>query len=257
MALRYSVAARNFMAGIGSFKDAFQNGRLEIYTGAQPASPELAATGTLLCVITNASGAHTPETLSSGSVTLTGGASGSVDSITVGGNDILGQSVPFNTSLGQTAQDVAAQINIYHSAVDYIASASGAVVTIAGIPGSGSYFNGDAVVSTTTTITTTDSNMASGVDPVNGLRFGFAASNTISKHANQVWTGVNLASGTAGWYRFYGSQNDAGGLDSNTRYIREDGAIANSGAQVNMVVTSFTAAATSTVASWDRVLPTS
>ena len=257
MALRYSVAARNFMAGVGSFKDAFQGGRIEIYTGAQPTAPEAAVTGTLLCTITAASGAFTGETPSSGTVTLTGGAGGSLNTLTVNGVDILGAAVNYVTSLAQTATNIANQINTFHALEEYVASASGAVVTITALPGRGTAPNGYVVASTVTTLTKTDANMASGVAGVNGLNMSYPGSNTISKDPNQAWTGVNAASGTAGWYRWYGTTADSGALDSNVQFIREDGAIANSGAQCNLVSTAFTSGATSTVANWDRILPTS
>lgn len=256
MTLKYSTAARNFMAGIGSFKDAFMNGRIEIYTGTQPATADAAATGTLLCTITNNSGALTNEVLSVGSVTLTGGAGGSLNTLTVNSVEIMGAAVSYNTSLTQTASDIADQINSYHSAVDYIARASGAVVSILALPGTGTTPNGYVVASTVTTMTKTDANMAGGVAAVNGLRYGFPSSAAISKLATQTWSGTNANSGTAGWYRAYGSVADTGALDSGLIYIREDGAISTSGAELNMSSTSLTAAATTTISTWTRTIPT-
>lgn len=256
MTLRYSTAARNFMAGIGSYKDAFSFGRIEIYTGAQPATADAAVTGTLLCTITAASGARTAEVLASGTVTLTGGASGSVDMITVNSVDILGGSVPFNTSLNQTATDVAAKINAFKGTVRYTASASGAVITIKALPGTGASPNGYVVASIVTTITKTDANMAGGVTAVNGLLYGAASAAVIAKLATQTWSGVNAASGTAGWFRNHGSIADAGAIDSSALYIREDGAIATSGGELNMTSTALVAAATTTISAWDRTFPT-
>ena len=256
MTLRYSTAARNFMAGIGSYKDAFHNGRVEIYSGAQPASADAAVTGVLLCTLTNASGARTSEVLSSGTVTLNTGAAGSVDTITVNSVDILGGSVPFNTSLNQTAADVAAKINAYKGTVRYTASASGAVITIKALPGTGTSPNGFVVASTATTITKTDVNMSGGVAAANGLLYGAASAAVIAKLATQVWSGVNAGSGTAGWFRNYGSVADAGAIDSSALYIREDGAIATSGGELNMTSTALVAAATTTISAWDRTFPT-
>lgn len=256
MALRYSTYVRNFMAGIGSFKDAFHNGRIEIYTGAQPASADAAVTGTLLCTITNNSGAITYEVLSSGTVTLTGGAAGSVNTITVNGIDVLGGAVAYNTSLTQTAADVAAQINNFKGTTEYMATSAGAVITITALPGTGVAPNTFVVASTVTTITKTDANMAGGVASVNGVKYGYAAAGVISKLASQVWSGVNAASGTAGWYRAYGSVTDAGAVDTNLVFSREDGAISTSGAELNLSSTAIVAAATTTISSWSRTLPT-
>ncbi len=256
MSLKYSTGSRDFMAGVGSFKDAFQNGRIEIYTGAQPASAEAAVTGTLLCTITDTSASHTPEVLAAGTLTLDSGGAGSVDSVTVNSVNVLGASVPFNTSLTQTAADVAAQINSNHSVPEYTATSAGAVVTIKALPGTGTGPNGYVVGGTYTTIAATPVNLSGGVAAINGLKYGAPGSATIAKLASQTWTGVNVASGTAGWYRAYGSAADAGALDSALTTIREDGAIAASGAQLNMS-TAFTIGATTTITTWSRTLPTS
>lgn len=255
MALKLSTGARNFLAKYGSYKDAFQNGRIEIYTGAAPASANAAVTGTLLCTITAASAARTAEVCASGTVTLTGGASGSVDTLTVNGVDILGGAVAYNTSLTQTAADVVAQINRTKSPVDYRATSSGAVITIKALPGTGAYPNGFVVASTTTTITKTDVNLAGGVAAANGLAFSDVTTGVIDKSALQVWSGVNVASGTAGYYRLYGSEADAGGLDSTGTVIREDGLISTSGAELNMVNPTLAITATTTITSWQRTMP--
>lgn len=256
MALRYSTGARNFLASDGSYKDMFQNGRIEIYSGAQPASADAAVTGTLLCTITDSSLARTAEVLATGSVTLTGGTSGSVNTLTVNGVDILGGSVPFNTSLNQTAADVAAQCENLRSTTEYEVSAAGAIITITARPGTGASPNGFVVASTTTTITKTDANMAGGVTAANGLKFGAASAGVIAKLAAQTWSGVNGSTGTAGYYRMYGSVADAGGLDSAGTTLREDGAIATTGAELNMASTTLSATATTTITAWQRTFPT-
>ena len=255
MTLRYSTGARDFLAADGSFKDMFQNGKIEIYTGAQPASADAAVTGTLLCTITSGAAARTAEVLSTGSVTLTGGAAGSIDTLTVNGVDILGGAVAFNTSLNQTAADVAAKCESFRGAVEYEVSASGAVITITARPGTGATPNGFVVASTATTITKTDANMAGGVSAVNGLLWGASTSGVVAKLSTQTWSGVNAATGTAGYYRMYGSVADAGGLDSTGSTKREDGAIATSAAELNMASTTLTATATTTITAWQRTIP--
>ena len=255
MTMRLSTGLRNFINKQGSMDDALRNGRIEIYSGAQPATADAAVTGTLLCTITDNAGARTAEVLSTGSITLTGGASGSVNTVTVNSIDILGAAVPFNTSLNQTASDVAAQINRFKSVPDYTASASGAVVTISALPGTGAGPNGLTVAATVTTITNTAANMSGGVAAVNGLKFDVSAAGVMSKLSTQVWSGVNAATGTAGYFRQYGSVADAGALDSAGTTLRIDGAIATSGAEMNLNSTAFTSGATTTLAGWSMTVP--
>jgi len=256
MALKYSTGARQFMAGYGSLKDAFENGRLEIYTGAQPATADAAVTGTLLCTITSASLARTAEVLATGTMTLTGGAAGSVDTLTVNGIDILGGAVAYNTSLAQTAADVAAACEKKKGFVEYEVTSSGAVVTIKALPGTGASVNGFIVACTSTTLTQTTANMAGGVTAANGLLFNHPVAGVITKSSTQTWSGVNAATGTAGYYRLYGSVADAGGIDATGELIREDGLIAASGAQMDMANTGLTAAATTTITAWQRTITT-
>lgn len=254
MALRYSTGAVQKMMSNASFKDIFQNGKLEIYSGAQPATPETAVTGTLLCTITESSLARTAEVLASGTVTLNTGAAGSVNTLTVNGVDILGAVVPFNTSLTQTAADVVTQCNNFKGAVEYDVTSAGAVITITALSGTGTAPNTFVVASGVTTITKTDVNLSGGVTAVNGLKYLNPVGGVLNKNTT-LWTGVNGNSGTAGWYRMYGSVADAGGTDSTNTSIREDGAIATSAAELNMVSTTLTATATTTITTWQRTMP--
>lgn len=257
MTLRLSAGLRNFVNQTGSIRDALQNGEVRIYTGSQPATAEAAPTGTLLATITSGSGARTAEVLAAGTVTLTGGASGSVDTLTVNSVSIIDAAVPFNTSLTQTAADLANMINNSLSSPEYTATSSGAVVTISARRGSGAGPNTFAVASTVTTITKTDVNLSGGVTAVNGLKFGTSAAGVLSKLSSQTWSGVAGNSGTAGWFRFVGSVTDAGALDTTESAVRLDGAISTSGAQLNMSSTTITAAATQTISSFPLTLPTS
>lgn len=99
---------------------------------------------------------------SSCTVTLTGGAAGSVDDITINAVSILSGAVPFNTDLATTAADVAADINIGTGTHGYTATSASEVVTIEADVSLGSDPNGYAVVVTTTTITETHTDMGGG-----------------------------------------------------------------------------------------------
>lgn len=255
MTLRISTAARDFINQHGSLKGAFQNGQIQIYSGSQPASADAAPTGTLLATITANSASRTAEVQATGTVTLSG-SSGSVDSLTIGGVPVIDGAVAFNTDLATTAAALATAINNARSVPDYTATSNGAVVTITAPRGMGAGANTLAIVAATTGLTAVTANLSGGVSPANGLKFGVSSAGVISKLDSQVWSGVAAASGTAGWFRFNGSVNDTGLIDSSATQIRMDGAIATSGAQLNMSSTSITSGATQTIASFPITLPT-
>lgn len=144
---------------------------------------------------------------SEGSVTLTGGASGSVDGITVNGVQIMSGAESFVTDLDTTALNVATNITAHTSTPNYNASAVGAVITITAVD-VGNTPNGYAVVSSATTITTSDANMGTVTTGVNDtFRWSnddganwtapFGASNVeITGAAQLLEDGVNVTFGT-------------------------------------------------------------
>lgn len=258
MALRLSKALRNFMAEDGPIKKALSNCVLKSYTGAQPANAEAAPTGTLLVTYSLAGGALTREVQSSGSVALTGGGAGSVNTLTVNGLEIMGSATNFNTSLTQTATDIVTKIN--NNPKNYLFQASNvagtsATITIKAKPGLGALPNAWVVASTVTTITKTDTNMSGGVDAVNGLNWGDSAAGIMVKETG-TWQGTAAATGTAGWGRFEASVTDAGGVDASESIIRMDVAIATSGAELNMGSTSIVIATVQTVSAFSITFPT-
>jgi hypothetical protein len=87
-----------------------------------------------------------------------------------------------------------------------------------------------------------------------GLEFGAAAAGVISKNSD-VWSGTVAATGTAGYFRLYANAADAGALDSGYIYPRIDGAIATSGAQLNLSSVSLVAAAPLTIDTFSLTFP--
>ena len=67
----------------------------------------------------------------------------------------------------------------------------------------------------------------------------------MAKHTSQTWSGVGIADGTAGWFRFYGAATDAGGIS--TTLPRLDGRIATSGAELNLSNTSIVVGAAQSI----------
>ena len=256
MTLRLSTALRNAILNGGSVKDALQGGKILIYSGSQPATADTAPSGTLLCTITDNSGAHTSEVRATGSVVLSGSA-GSITDLTVGGVSIIDAAVPFNTDINTTASDLATAINNCRSTPNYTATAASATVTIIAPVGMGADANDLVVDATCTTMTSTDTNMSGGVDSANGLKLGVAAAGALPKLSSQTWSGVAVATGTAGWFRFVGPVADSGATDTSEAQVRLDGSISTSGQQLNMSSTSITSGATQTITAFPLTLPTS
>lgn len=253
MTIRLSTALRNFMLSRGALSQAFAGGKLEVRTGSQPASADDAPSGTLLCTFTNAAGTWTAETPATGDITLTGGASGSINTVTVDSINILDAAVSFNSSLSQTATDLAAALNRSSLNNDFDAEAAGAVVTLTTRPGRAVQYNSVALSATLTTITASYNNFASGVVAANGLWFEAAAAGILAKRSAQVWSGVAAASGSAGWFRLKGPIAD--GDASSTTLMRLDGSIATSGGNLTMSPTTMTVGATQTLASFNPTIP--
>ncbi len=248
MTIRFSPALQNFIAAKGSWKNFMDNGSVEIYTGAMPATPDLAVTGTLLLTLTASGAAKTDEVCSQGTLTLNSGGSGSVNTLTVNGLEIMGSQTNFNTSLTQTAADIALKCNRNPKNYLFHVTSSGAVITFTALPGMGTLPNGWVVAATYTTIAGTPANMGSGgaatagVNAANGLLLDYnPVSGQVTKDASQTWSGTVVGAGTqtAGWFRYKSSVVDAGALDSGAIFLRMDGDIATSGAALNMFSTSL------------------
>ena len=248
MAQRKSTGLVDFIAGSGSARQAMSNGRIFIYSGTQPATADDAVTGTLLVTLTKGSGAFTAETLPIWQFTCAG-SSGSVNSVKVGTVECLSSAVTFTSDLTTTAAAIAANITANFSIPDFTATSSGAVISVIGPFGCGATLNNAVIATTVTTMTATVANSGNpttaGVTAVNGCNWQFPASvGALSKEAT-AWSGVAVATGTAGWFRYKADNADTDG--SSTSFKRMDGAIATSGAELNLSSTSITSGATISV----------
>jgi hypothetical protein len=87
----------------------------------------------------------------------------------------------------------------------------------------------------------------------NGIEFGDETDGYLEKCDGEVWSGVAVASGTAGWFRFYANATDAGGLSEVLPRI--DGSVGTSGADLNMASTSIVSGSTYTIDSFKLTFP--
>lgn len=80
-----------------------------------------------------------------------------------------------------------------------------------------------------------------------------ASAGTVSKAPAETWSGVNAATGTAGYFRHVGSA-DTGA--SSTTQPRLQGDVATAGAELNFTSVALTSGATQTVDYYNVALPT-
>lgn len=239
--LKLSRAARNWLANIAPLAKCFRHGVLLIYSGSAPTNPEDAATGTLLVTITDTAGAHTDEVCMAGSVTITG--TGTITNVTIGGQSLLdGQTVPFNSTNAQTANDLADAINRAQNDPKYRASVTGgaAKVVITALPGAGTVATGAITVTGGTTTTVNMNTEVAGVAPVNGLKFGNSSSGIVAKLSTQTWSGLAVAAGTPGYFRLRAAVVDAQAIDTIDAFPRIQGDVSSAGATMNLLPDSVT-----------------
>ena len=95
----------------------------------------------------------------------------------------------------------------------------------------------------------------SGVS-TNGLLWNDAVLNVISKGSGQTWSGVGLADGTAGWFRFYANTVVQG---ASTSAIRFDGRITvtGGGGELELSSTTIATGATTTITAASFTMPLS
>lgn len=101
---------------------------------------------------------------------------------------------------------------------------------------------------------TRNSNEFDPENPQNGLNFGQSSDGVVNKRSDEIWSGVGIESGTAGWFRFYCNKRNTGSTEESIRF---DGACATSGGELNMSSTSIVAGATTTIDSFNINLPAS
>jgi len=78
----------------------------------------------------------------------------------------------------------------------------------------------------------------------NGLNLGTAAAGVSAKETTETWSGVGLATGTAGWFRYYDNSYTTG---ASSTAVRFDGVCGVGSGELRMSSLSITTGATTTV----------
>lgn len=242
MALTLSTGVTNVIASGMGWGEVLKNSTIKVYSGARPTSANDAATGTLLCQFTDSGTALTAQVRAAAKIVLAAGASGSVDSINVGGYALLSSAVTYATSLTNTASLVVANINANPrnngfyavmggttiGSVTYGAANAGEFYIIAP-KNSGTLYNSMTLTTTSTTLTiaiNTDASpstsesgsfAAASGDSVSGYTAGTAGTAGLNMTFPAVAGAINKsgtwsdssadASGTASWFRILCTPN--------------------------------------------------
>jgi hypothetical protein len=232
VAEKWSTGLRNYLLGKGSFRKCFEDALINIYSGSAPASPDAAATGTLLVTLTKNAGAvsagerSTPHRYK---VNIASHAPGEIFQFDLTADGVASHITYTNTPDAGDADTVAkaiAQLINDVPQLDGIAEGANGNLYVKGrIDGLAVTLAKD-VGATTGTMTVTEVEAAGRSD---AIQFGPPASGVISKESN-TWSGPLLAEGTAGYYRLVTSSDDG---TLSTTQPRHQGTVSSSGAEIN------------------------
>ena len=246
MALRLSTGLRDMMLGLQATIGAITAGAINTLTFVE-GSPS---------TVTRVAGSFITDGWVAGDKILCTGA-------TTGANDtgLTDTLVATVAALTLTLDDAVVDTGEIFAAATVMAAATGGCVKdifrngILYIYSGSQPATADTAASGTNLVKITDASGAwtAGAE-ANGLEFGDYSAGTLSKCADQTWSGVGIGGGgTAGWFRLCANPTDAGALS--TVLPRIDGSIGTSGANLNMSSTTIVDDATYTIDTFTLTLP--
>ena len=241
MAVRRTTKLINELAGGSSVKNILADGRICIYSGAQPTDADAAPSGTKLLTFTEGGNTFTAGTGSYATIAIGGSATGAITTVTVGSmaHNLLSESVSYVTSASVTAIAIADNINARNNPLNITAEASTTNVILTlpiwiGAEGDGLTF---ATTTSGSLTATTSGAFGSGAAATNGINFrAIISDGTLTKDSN-TWQGTGIATGTAGWFRFIAG--DSTESDTGVAEVRFDGSVGTSNADMIISATSI------------------
>lgn len=210
------------------------------------------STGTTISYADNGASADTITRLAGSFIAdgLVPGMKITTEGSTTGGNDISGIALTAVAALTLTfATGTLAASEAFAAGTAITAAEGGSFKDVMqdgvlGLYSGGQPADADTAESGTLLVLITVSSGAFVADAEgNGLEFGTAAAGVIAKDTD-VWSGVGLVAGSAGWFRFWDNGYATG---ASTSELRFDGSVATSGAQLNMSSTTIAVGATTTI----------
>ena len=254
MAWKWSTGLRDYLMGKGSFRQAFEDCKMMIYTSPIPTTADAVPLGTYLGTFTKSSGT---TTLRRGwgeivKVLVTSFALGETFGFTCTGSlDGAVTTATFtNTPDVGAAADVAVRLVRLFTDVGYRACATGQDGYIYVMAPNNQSTTIVLAGGMTGTVTITDAQYATDTNDL--LRFGAPASAVIAKDTGQTWSGAMSASGTAAYGRIV-DVNDLG--TDNTTDKRLQGTIGVGTGDIQITNANVTALATETVTTCTFTFP--
>jgi len=256
MSERFSTGLRDFLLGEGSFRKAFEDSKITVYSGTAPAEADDAFAGTLLLTVTKSSGTVSTGENSVGKihhVTIPDeheAAATVILNVTVDGVGPTSYTYTNTPDAGTAAQimiEVGEMINEIPQLMaipDVTAREIYVMSRILGLDFTLADGGG--------TITATVDAAVQAASRSDALSFGKPASGVIAKTTTETWSGAAVATGTAGYFRLVTSDDD--GTDSSTA-LRYQGVVATSGGELDVATVSLTSGATYTIDSFSITFP--
>ena len=209
--IKLSDGAMKFKQLRGGFKEMMNDFCIDVYSGAQAANANAAATGVKLMRFTKDGAAWSPSVAQKDTVTITSATEGQTQIVTVNG-----VAYTYLNGAGESLTTVALAVAKMLNALPEVAaiSAVGVVHVQSRYPGVAYTIAASGTGSPSTAVITANS-------VGSGLHFGTLAANVLSKDAAN-WQGTGIANGVAGWWRMKGSFTDDDSLS--TVFVRMDGA---------------------------------
>ena len=254
MAGKLSTGIRNFRAYGGSLRKAFEDAVLNIYSGTAPTEADDAPTGVLLAKITKSSGAvaanarSTPKRykINIGSHVADQTFKLNVTMDGVGPTTYTYTNTP-DGDAEAVAKGVALMLNDIPQLIAIAEGANGNLYVQGDIAGL-DFTLADGGGTGTLTVS-----LVEAAARVNTLQLGAPTAGVYTK-SSDTWSGVALATGVAGYFRFVTSM-DLG--TDNTTDLRLQGSVSTSGAELNLSNINFTLGATQTIDTFQLTEPES
>jgi hypothetical protein len=255
MAQKYSRGFVDWLNSEGSVQKMFADAKIRVFSGNAPADADQAESGTLLCQLTlGASTSYAKAVAKQAYISITGTpSSGNIVRARINGTTYTTTLATATAVSKRTAARAVAEV--VDLALPIIAAAAASTATDGGVVLKSSV-RGQAFTCALGTCTITATITTSTVSNSRGtfLQLGPTASGIVSKISTETWSGVNVATGVAGYFRIVQPGDD--GTLSYTQ-PRVQGSIGTTGADWNMDSVQFTIGATTTVNTGSIQLPMS